>query len=668
LKIGFLLDCDSGLPPAWAGPPTGVTSFKGWWGVKPNLWYLKLFGARVCVKRTGDQRSKLDKHNFTGLFLGYTSTDQNIRYLDLDSGNTKTCHHTTFDEAWYLQDARPPAAELLYRLGLEDDTSSTTCLPDRPIGVAYYPPQTLLAPALPDTAQACMCHLPLHLSPAPHPHSGTVHSINRSPHLGTCIVPAPDDTTTSLSYGVSATDITHIYMSPTPYNEAFEKELDLCKYNFSHHRAAGMIFLPQDDRLILASMAPSTLGTRIPRWRTRLRGAWLLLINGTPVHTLAAVHQVFHDLSLSRTASCILLFAHPKLSHGLSNTGLPLLHRDQIPQLSIDQLSNRWTSTLQPPPDLPKAPTWDIVIDGDVWNVVTKVMKLTRGKLMKQDDWTNWNESKHLQLDQYDKQFMFGDPVAAEDELAIFHLVWTYVVKELDGRKKARCVCNGLSRSGQVRVLDHTYANCIDRTGSRIFYATSAAENMLVYGADVPNAFAVAPPPKQGFYIYPDRAFQDWWVNKKGKPPIPNGHVIPVLGAMQGHPESPRLWEKHIDRILRDIGLTPTIHKPCIYSGLILGKRVLFMWQVDNFAIPAPSQHIANHLLGLIDDKLSIPLKRQGLVTLYNGLDILQTKDYIKVSCETYIDQVSNIHLDHGWMKSYLISDHPTPLPTTHLL
>jgi hypothetical protein len=62
----------------------------------------------------GDRRSKLDKHNFTGLFLGYTSTDQNIGYLDLNSRNTKTHHHATFDEAWYLQDIRPPAAQLLY--------------------------------------------------------------------------------------------------------------------------------------------------------------------------------------------------------------------------------------------------------------------------------------------------------------------------------------------------------------------------------------------------------------------------------------------------------------------------------------------------------------------------------------------------------------------------
>ncbi len=58
-------------------------------------------------------------------------------------------------------------------------------------------------------------------------------------------------------------------------------------------------------------------------------------------------------------------------------------------------------------------------------------------------------------------------------------------------------------------------------------------------------------------------------------------------------------------------------------------------------------------------------MKSQGLVMLYNGVDILQTRDYIKVSCETYIDRISDIHLTRGWMKSYLTSDRPTPLPRT---
>ena len=177
----------------------------------------------------------------------------------------------------------------------------------------------------------------------------------------------------------------------------------------------------------------------------------------------------------------------------------------------------------------------------------------------------------------------------ATDKDAIFNLVWTYVVKELDKRKKARCTCDGSTRGGQVRVLDYTYANCVDQTSSRIFYAVAAAENLLVYGADVANAFGEAPPPKQGFYIRPDKAFTDWWASK-GRPPIPPGYVIPVLKAMQGHPESPRLWERHVDKIIRDIGFTPTTHEPCLYSGIIGGQRVLFMRQVDDFAIAAPSE------------------------------------------------------------------------------
>jgi hypothetical protein len=206
---------------------TGVTPFEGWWGVKPNLKYLKLFGARVCVKRTGARRSKLNKHDFRGLFLGYTSTNQNIRYLDLDSGNTKTCHHATFDKAGYLQDTHPPAAELLYRLGLEYDTWSTTCPPPCPLEVAHYPLQPPLTSTLPNTAQACMRNLPLCLSPAPYSTGVAVHSISRSPHSGTCINPAPNNTSLSLSYRITAHNVTQIYLSPTPYNDAFKESLDL---------------------------------------------------------------------------------------------------------------------------------------------------------------------------------------------------------------------------------------------------------------------------------------------------------------------------------------------------------------------------------------------------------------------------------------------------------
>jgi hypothetical protein len=104
---------------------------------------------------------------------------------------------------------------------------------------------------------------------------------------------------------------------------------------------------------------------------------------------------------------------------------------------------------------------------------------------------------------------------------------------------------------------------------------------------------------------------------------------------MQGHPKSPRLWEKHADAILRDIGLIPTVHEPCLYSGTVDGKRVIFKRQVDDFAIAAPDERTANILLDMINDELSIPMKRQGYLDMYNGIDVSQTRDYIKLTCKT---------------------------------
>jgi hypothetical protein len=92
---------------------THKTPYKGLYGQKPNIAHLKTFGYRVCMKRTGSHQCKLDRHNFTGIFFGYTVTDQNITYLDLNSVILKTCHHAIFDKAWYLQPTRPPAAQLL---------------------------------------------------------------------------------------------------------------------------------------------------------------------------------------------------------------------------------------------------------------------------------------------------------------------------------------------------------------------------------------------------------------------------------------------------------------------------------------------------------------------------------------------------------------------------
>ena len=439
-------------------------------------------------------------------------------------------------------------------------------------------------------------------------------------------------------------DIASIYLSPDPYHESFEEEVDIQRFDLTKHRTAGLSLAHHDGKLFLSGIANSTPCAKIPRWRTRIKGAWLIKIGPHTVSTIQDAQDAFTALALAGTTTIALLFSHPIIRQDISHDGLPIVSSAPFTQDVHDQLNNRrdFTSVAD---HLRTPHPFEHVFDGDVINCVTKAMKLTRGKLLQQSDWNDWQESEYLQLNQYNSQGMFGNPVTTKYGDAIFHLVWTYNIKAVDGRKKARCVCDGSTRSGKVLVLAETYANCVEQTSSRLFYAIAAAENLLVFGADVSNAFAEAPSPKQPFFIRPDRAFHEWWVKHLQRDTIPDGHMIPVLSAMQGHPESPRLWEKHADKILRGIGLTPTVHEPCLYSGTFNHHRVLFMRQVDDFAIASTDANTSDMLMDLIDDELSIPIKRQGYLDMYNGVDIYQTRHYIKINIKTFIDKAFAKHI-----------------------
>lgn len=153
--------------------------------------------------------------------------------------------------------------------------------------------------------------------------------------------------------------------------------------------------------------------------------------------------------------------------------------------------------------------------------------------------------------------------------------------------------------------------------------------------------------------MYVDPQFAAWWIHC-GHPPIPRGHVIPVLKNLQGHPEAPRQWALHIDSILRLLGFRPTTHAPCLYRGNFRGIDVLFLRQVDDFAIATSDEHIFHHVCDLIDSHLHQPMKRFGLLHHYNGINILQTRHFTTISARTYMSKVFE---RHGW----------TTLNPTHL-
>ena len=125
----------------------------------------------------------------------------------------------------------------------------------------------------------------------------------------------------------------------------------------------------------------------------------------------------------------------------------------------------------------------------------------------------------------------------------------------------------------------------------------------------------------------------------------PTTHVVPLNKALQGHPEAGALWEWMIVGILEDeLGFRSTTHECNLYCSEIDGKLVLVCRQVDDFAIASKDPKTADLLISKIN--AWVTMQNKGLRTCYNGIDLNQTCDYIKVSCESCIDCVLQTH---GW-------------------
>jgi hypothetical protein len=209
-----------------------MTPFEAWYGVKPDLSRLRVFGSRVYVKRTGKRRSKLDRHDFTGIFLDYTATDENIRYVDVNTRIVKTSHHAIFDEAWYLQQRRPPFAQMLYDVGLEFVPESIEAPPQGPPPTAPYPPmcQPTKLPR-----KACFTPLPLRISTPPELYLHAAAAKTQPDNLNSTLQLTGTQPTTKPSldheimakHDITLTDVMMIYLSPHQFRDSSKETFRL---------------------------------------------------------------------------------------------------------------------------------------------------------------------------------------------------------------------------------------------------------------------------------------------------------------------------------------------------------------------------------------------------------------------------------------------------------
>ena len=100
-----------------------------------------------------------------------------------------------------------------------------------------------------------------------------------------------------------------------------------------------------------------------------------------------------------------------------------------------------------------------------------------------------------------------------------------------------------------LHAIASTYSSCVEQPVQCMFFALVAQLGYKVFGGDATDAFAHSPPPDRLTYVAIDDSYAEWYQEHFGIT-LDHSMVLPVQHALQGHPESGKLWEKHISKIL----------------------------------------------------------------------------------------------------------------------
>ena len=98
----------------------GETPHERWFGVKPDVEHLRVFGCRVYVHIPDKKRRKLDKKAFDGVFVGYPEGSKGYKIYNLESKKMVSSRDVTFVENSFNDVSHKKIREFV-ELGFEDD-------------------------------------------------------------------------------------------------------------------------------------------------------------------------------------------------------------------------------------------------------------------------------------------------------------------------------------------------------------------------------------------------------------------------------------------------------------------------------------------------------------------------------------------------------------------
>ena len=265
---------------------------------------------------------------------------------------------------------------------------------------------------------------------------------------------------------------------------------------------------------------------------------------------------------------------------------------------------------------------------------------------------------------------MFGKDIVRplEENAVILQSHWQYHIKR-DGQCRARQCCDGSKRVAPIlHALVKTYFSCVEHPIQQQFLALAAEKNFLLFGGDAKDAFTHSPAPEVPTYIMINNQYYEWYFHSFKKR-LDKSRVLSVLRALQGHPESGKLWERHINNILMSptFNFKYTTNDCTICQTTFKGNKVLLLRMFNDLLLQCEHKDTTQEIYTLIGLGLQLenedqpPFAYLGPCVDVNGVDIKQSNTHIMISCQSYIDRMLRAH---GWnnQKKKLSKNLP-PLP-----
>ena len=259
--------------------PDLTSPFKAWHNKRPDISHIWVFRSLLYVKTPGIKDGKLDTSRIhSGIFLGFTPSTRNVRYLDKETGRTKTSRHYIVNEAHF--------------------SSKEVILP--------YTKDLLKEPSSKDKP----------FTPGP----SKLRSTTTTPNIVTPVA-------ASLNEEIKVLDST-LYISPDRHGpiESFKVKVK------GHDEYLGFHFqVNKKNDIILYDILHRTPANNIPCWKSQLKFAILLQVDSKEVSNVEEISLIIEQARKNKRKDIIFKFAlHEKTSTELSATA---------EQLTLDQFA-----------------------------------------------------------------------------------------------------------------------------------------------------------------------------------------------------------------------------------------------------------------------------------------------------------------------------------------